>query len=105
MNASQAQLDYLREYTPDVVAALTNLGQAGAYYDANGHYERTQPALFPFVAQRIKPAHACSSRPSATRACTWSTTAVPGSAVQPSPDGSTPQSVPGCSTSSVPPGP
>ena len=43
MNAGQSQTDYLREYTPDVVAALTNLGQASAYYDANGHYTRTQP--------------------------------------------------------------
>jgi phospholipid/cholesterol/gamma-HCH transport system substrate-binding protein len=104
MNASQAQLDYLREYAPDVVGALTNLGQAGAYYDANGHYERTQPALFPFVlngsnqlsmqfpSQRYQGLHVVHNR-------------CPGSAVQPSPDGSTPQSVPGCSTSSVPPGP
>jgi len=104
MNASQAQLDYLREYAPDVVGALTNLGQAGAYYDANGHYERTQPALFPFVlngsnqlsmqfpSQRYQGLHVVHDR-------------CPGSAVQPSPDGSTPQSVPGCSTSSVPPGP
>ena len=44
-NDSQPQVDYLREYTPDVVAALTNLGQAGAYYDANGHYARTQPCF------------------------------------------------------------
>ena len=104
MNASQAQLDYLREYAPDVIAALTNLGQAGAYYDANGHYERTQPALFPFVlngsnqlsmqfpSQRYQGLHVVHDR-------------CPGSAVQPSPDGSTPQSVPGCSMSAVPPGP
>ncbi|MGH2856598.1 MAG: MlaD family protein, partial [Solirubrobacteraceae bacterium] len=38
--ASKNQVDYLRYYTPDLIAALTNLGQAGAYYDANGHYER-----------------------------------------------------------------
>ena len=48
LNDSQNQVAYLRKYTPDVMAALTNLGQAGAYYDANGHYVRTQPALFPF---------------------------------------------------------
>ena len=48
MNASQTQLDNLREYTPDVVAALTNVGQASGYYDANGHYIRVQPTFFAF---------------------------------------------------------
>jgi phospholipid/cholesterol/gamma-HCH transport system substrate-binding protein len=101
---SEPQLDYLREYTPDVAAALTNLGQAGAYYDANGHYVRTQPALFPFAlnganqlttqfpSQRYQGLQVVRDR-------------CPGSAVQPSPDGSAPQQVPGCSTSAVPPGP
>ena len=42
-NDSQAQVDYFREFTPDVVAALTDLGQIGGYFDANGHYARTQP--------------------------------------------------------------
>jgi phospholipid/cholesterol/gamma-HCH transport system substrate-binding protein len=104
LNDSQNQLDYLREYAPDVLAALTNLGQAGAYYDANGHYVRTQPSLFPFAldsnnrlqtqfpSQRYQGLHAVRNR-------------CPGSSVQPSPDGSAPQPVPGCQTSSVPPGP
>ncbi len=103
-NDSQQQLDYLRQYTPDVVAALTNLGQAGAYYDANGHYVRTQPALFAFAingsnqlttqfpSQRYQGLQVVHDR-------------CPGSAVQPSPDGSAPQQVPGCKTTSVPPGP
>lgn len=104
MNDSQAQLDYLREYTPDVVAALSDFGQAGAYYDANGHYVRIQPDLFPFTinsadqltmqfpSQRYQGLHAVRNR-------------CPGGAVQAAPDGSAPQSVSGCSTSSVPPGP
>ena len=104
LNDSQDQVAYLREYTPDVIAALTNLGQAGAYYDANGHYVRTQPALFPFAldsanqlqtqfpSQRYDRLHAVRTR-------------CPGSASQPTPDGSAPRSVPGCSTSAVPPGP
>jgi phospholipid/cholesterol/gamma-HCH transport system substrate-binding protein len=102
--ASQAQLDYLREYAPDVVAALTNLGQAGAYYDSNGHYVRTQPALFPFglngsnqlttqsASQRYQGLQLVHDR-------------CPGSAVQPSPDGSAPHLVPGCSLTAIPPGP
>ncbi len=104
MNDSQQQLDYLRFYTPDVVGALTNLGQAGAYYDANGHYVRTQPALFAFglnssnqlttqfPSQRYAGLHAALTR-------------CPGAAVQPSPDGTSPEQVPGCSTTTVPPGP
>jgi phospholipid/cholesterol/gamma-HCH transport system substrate-binding protein len=104
LNDSQNQLDYFREYTPDVVAALTNLGQAGAYYDANGHYVRTQPTLLPFAldshnqlqtqfpSQRYQGLQAVRNR-------------CPGSAVQPSPDGSAPEQVPGCQSSSVPPGP
>ncbi len=104
LNDSQNQLDYLRYYTPDVVAALTNLGQAGAYYDANGHYVRTQPALFPFALdgqnqlQTQFPSQRYQGLQSVRTRC-------PGSAVQPSPDGSAPQAVPGCNPSSVPPGP
>ncbi|HXO07361.1 MAG TPA: MlaD family protein [Solirubrobacteraceae bacterium] len=104
LNDSQPQLDYLRNYTPDVAGALTNLGQAGAYYDANGHYVRTQPSLFAFTlnnanqltmqfpSQRYQGLHVARNR-------------CPGSAVQPTPDGSAPQQVPGCVTSQVPPGP
>ncbi len=104
MNASQQQLDYLRQYTPDVVGALSNLGQAGAYYDANGHYIRTQPALFPFTINSANelttqfPSQRYQGLQAARDRC-------PGSAVQASPDGSAPEPVPGCSTSSVPPGP
>ena len=104
LDDSQNQVAYLRNYTPDVMAALTNLGQAGAYYDANGHYVRTQPALFPFgldsanqlatqfPSQRYDRLQAVHDR-------------CPGSASQATPDGSAPQAVPGCSTSAVPPGP
>jgi phospholipid/cholesterol/gamma-HCH transport system substrate-binding protein len=104
LNDSEAQVEYLRNYAPDVVAALTNLGQAGAYYDANGHYVRTQPALFPFglnsnnelttqfPSQRYDGLTAVRGR-------------CPGAASQPTPDGSAPHSVPGCSTSDVAPGP
>jgi phospholipid/cholesterol/gamma-HCH transport system substrate-binding protein len=104
LNDSENQVEYLRDYAPDVVAALTNVGQASAYYDANGHYVRTQPALFPFgldssneltmqfPSQRYDGLHAVHER-------------CPGSASQATPDGSAPQSVPGCSTSDLPPGP
>ena len=104
LNDSQNQVEYLREYTPDVIAALTNIGQAGAYYDANGHYVRTQPSLFPFgldsnnELQTQFPSQRYDGLKAARTRC-------PGSASQATPDGSAPQSVPGCSTSDVPPGP
>ncbi len=104
MNDSQSQLDYLREYTPDVVAGLSDVGQAGAYYDANGHYERTQPVTFPFVLNSSNqleqqfPSRRYDGLQVARSRC-------PGGAVQAAPDGSAPRRVAGCSTGSVPPGP
>lgn len=103
-NVSQAQTDYLREYTPDLVAALSDVGQAGANYDANGHYFRVQPALEPFTlnssgqltmqfpSQRYQGLQAVRTR-------------CPGGAVQPTPDGSAPTPVAGCDETSTPPGP
>jgi phospholipid/cholesterol/gamma-HCH transport system substrate-binding protein len=104
MNRSQPQLDYFREYTPDVVAAFTNLGQVGAYYDANGHYARTAPAFFPFG---LDAQNRLQSRPPSQRyeGLQRAFDRCPGSAVQRAPDGSAPWQVAGCSPSSVPPGP
>jgi phospholipid/cholesterol/gamma-HCH transport system substrate-binding protein len=104
MNDSQAQLDAFREYAPDIVAAFTNLGQIGGYYDANGHYARTSPAFFAFgldslnQLQTRSPSQRFDGLQKVTGRC-------PGSAVQPTPDGSAPWSVPGCSLTAVPPGP
>jgi phospholipid/cholesterol/gamma-HCH transport system substrate-binding protein len=104
LNDSQAQLDYLRAYTPDVVAALGDLGQAGAYYDANGHYVRTMPVLNAFTINSANqlteqfPSRRYDGLHKAPNRC-------PGSAVQPTPDGSAPVPVPGCLPGSVPPGP
>ena len=101
---SAAQVAYLRDYAPDLVAALTNIGQVSAYYDANGHYARTQPALFPFT---IDSSNQLQTKPAFDRyqGLQSARSRCPGSAVQPTPDGSAPQSVPGCDTSSVPSGP
>jgi phospholipid/cholesterol/gamma-HCH transport system substrate-binding protein len=104
MNASQIQLDTLREYTPDVIAALTDVGQTSGYYDANGHYVRVQPTFFAFgtgssnqlVAQ--SPADRYQGLQKATSRC-------PGGAVQPAPDGSSPNPVQRCQPGSTPPGP
>ena len=101
---SRPQLDYLREYAPDVVAALSNLGQAGAYYDANGHYVRTEPMLYPFTTNSMgqlvqqNPDDRYDGLQHVSKRC-------PGSAVQASPDGSAPSAVGGCDATQVPPGP
>ena len=50
MNASQTQLDALREYAPDVVAALTNVGQAQRLL-------RRQRALRPRPADVLRVRH------------------------------------------------
>jgi phospholipid/cholesterol/gamma-HCH transport system substrate-binding protein len=103
-NDSQPQVDYFREYTPDVVAALTNLGQIGGYYDANGHYSRTQPFFNAFAvngANQLVPRTDENRYAGMLRALTR----CPGGAVQPSPDGSSPVPVAGCSRLTTPPGP
>jgi phospholipid/cholesterol/gamma-HCH transport system substrate-binding protein len=104
MNDSQAQLDTFREYTPDVVAALTNLGQTGAYYDANGHYARTQPLFDAFAVDGF---NRLQTKPPSQRYDGLQVVhgRCPGGAVQPTPDGSAPWAVPGCDSSTTPPGP
>lgn len=104
MNDSQSQLDYLREFTPDVVAALTNLGQVSANYDANGHYARTQPLFFAFALNGL---NQLTPQPPQDRYQGLEVVhnRCPGGAVQPAPDGSAPWLVPGCELSSTPPGP
>jgi phospholipid/cholesterol/gamma-HCH transport system substrate-binding protein len=92
---SQPQLNYLRFYTPDVVAALSDVGQASSYYDANGHYVRTQPDSFAFV---INGANQLVAQPPGQRYAGLNhvTQRCPGGAVTQSPDGSTPLTAPGC---------
>ena len=100
---SKPQLSYLRAYTPDVVASLAEVGQASSYYDKFGHFVRTQPDVF---ALKVNGANELVSQfPSARYQGLQHVTArCPGSAVQPAPDGSAPQSVPGCDSAQVPPG-
>jgi phospholipid/cholesterol/gamma-HCH transport system substrate-binding protein len=100
-NASQTQVDALAAYTPDVVAALSSLGQASATYDANGHYARTQPF---FNAFSLNSANQLTLRNPSDRldGLTHVTNRCPGSAVQASPDGSTPYAVNGCDPTQTP---
>jgi phospholipid/cholesterol/gamma-HCH transport system substrate-binding protein len=86
------------------VGALTNLGQVSGYYDANGHYSRFLPV---FGAFGLNGAGELTSRPPFLRydGLQDVNSRCPGAAVQPPPDGSAPVAVPGCSTSTTPPGP
>jgi phospholipid/cholesterol/gamma-HCH transport system substrate-binding protein len=103
-NISQNQLDYFREYTPDVVAALGNIGQTSANYDANGHYARTQPL---FGAFGVDGANQLATKPAFDRyqGLTVVHGRCPGGAVQRAPDGSNAQAVPGCNPNNAPAGP
>ncbi len=44
MQDAEPILQFARPYLPDVLGAISKLGQITAYYDANGHYARIQPA-------------------------------------------------------------
>jgi phospholipid/cholesterol/gamma-HCH transport system substrate-binding protein len=76
-------------YSPDLAGTLRTFGQAGAYYDANGHYVRIAPIFpdFKLNGNNLTPASLSSALAgilsSQVRRC-------PGAATQPAPDGSSP---------------
>lgn len=103
---SQEFVDTLRVYTPDLVAALTHLGQITSFYDANGHYARVQPLFTPFVydqdsGELRRRADEDSRIDGFERG---QSARCPGAAVQPPPDGSAPYEVEDCDPDAVPPG-
>jgi len=77
-------------YAPDLAGTLRTFGQAGAYYDANGHYARVSPILPDFKlggSNNLTPTTAAAALESLKsgqiRRC-------PGGATQPAADGSSP---------------
>ena len=68
MNDSQAQLDTSASTPPTSSPRSADLGQAAAYYDANGHYTRTQPVFGAFGAERGEPASVAVAVPPVHRA-------------------------------------
>ena len=97
-------IEYARGYTPDLVAWVTKFGQAGAYYDANGHYVRVHPVFGPTNLDRpnnrlvgVPPSQRLNGFERGTRPT------CPGGATQPAPDGSSPWAFRGCDPSSGPP--
>jgi len=121
LNKSQPDLQFAEPYSPDLLAALTKLGEVTANYDANAHYARvssadanlfhycdtsSDPLCTPTYALNelapIPPALQFDSFPPFT-----TFTRCPGGATQPIP-GSNPflDSLAGkCDPSDVPPGP
>ena len=105
MNDSQTQLDYLREYTPDVVAALDE-PRPGRRLLRRQRPLRPHPAdVLRVRHRRSQPAHARSPRRTATRACSGPRSAVPAAPSSPRPTARRPNQVPGCQPGSTPPGP
>ncbi len=115
----QPNLNFARAYTPDIFNGFGKVGQIAGYYDANGHYARTQFAalnLFSYNSasgelEPIPPSQqfdAFGSSAGVRRPC-------PGAATQPAPDGSNPFTDPPfagasvtpaeCDPTDVPPGP
>jgi phospholipid/cholesterol/gamma-HCH transport system substrate-binding protein len=57
-DASIPFISFARPYAPDLLGAFTALGQVTAFYDANGHFARVQPAnanLFENVGGTLEP--------------------------------------------------
>jgi phospholipid/cholesterol/gamma-HCH transport system substrate-binding protein len=100
---SSGQIEALREYTPDIVAALANTGQLDGYYDANGHYGRGEPF---YGAYGISGGTLTDQSPADryNGLTVVKTGRCPGGATQPA-NGSMPESVPGCERSNTPAGP
>ncbi|MDE3132691.1 MAG: MCE family protein [Acidobacteriota bacterium] len=100
---SSGQIQALREYTPDIVAALANTGQLDGYYDANGHYGRGEPF---YGAYGISGGTLTNQSPDDRyKGLTVVRTGrCPGGATQPA-GRSMPESVAGCDRSNTPVGP
>ncbi len=100
-----------RAYTPDVIAALTGLGQISANYDGNGHYLRLSSVLNVFQPNTSGGVSDLVPRDSFVnrlQGLQTTTNRCPGSAAQATSDGSAPYTDGGrvkCNTSDVPPGP
>ena len=44
LNDALPTISFIRPYTPDLMATISNLGKITAYYDADGHYARVEPS-------------------------------------------------------------
>jgi len=99
--ASPATVTSLREsvpitaffgpYAPDLAGTLRTFGQAGAYYEGEGHYARVSPVLPDFHLGANNTLVPATSPQQALEALkTGQLRRCPGGATQPAPDGSSP---------------
>lgn len=115
----QPNLNFARAYTPDIFNGFGKVGEITGYYDANGHYARTQFAalnLFSYnsATGELEPIPP-SQQYDAFGGSAGSRRPCPGAATQPAPDGSNPFTNPPfagssvspaeCDPTDVPPGP
>jgi phospholipid/cholesterol/gamma-HCH transport system substrate-binding protein len=112
-------LVFARAYTPDIFAAIGNVGQAAANYDADGNYVRTQFSGLNIFRHNAETGELEPIPPSQQMDAYGSSAGVmtrcPGGATQPAPDGSNPFVEPPwtgadvttseCDSADVPPGP
>lgn len=77
-------------YSPDLVAATRSFGQAGGYYDANGHYIHITPVFgeFKLSGETLKPVS--TSAEGLENLITDQLRRCPGAATRPAEDGSSP---------------
>ncbi|HEY4427683.1 MAG TPA: MlaD family protein [Solirubrobacteraceae bacterium] len=78
-------------YAPDLSGTLRTFGQAGAYYDANGHYARLMPLFPSFTLGENNTLHpAATPQAGLANLKSGQLRRCPGAATQPAADGSAP---------------
>jgi phospholipid/cholesterol/gamma-HCH transport system substrate-binding protein len=77
-------------YSPDLAGTLRTFGQAGAYYDADGHYARVSPILPDFKLGEKEKLTPTSPQAALENLKSGQLRRCPGAATQPAPDGSSP---------------
>jgi phospholipid/cholesterol/gamma-HCH transport system substrate-binding protein len=77
-------------YSPDLAGTLRTFGQAGAYYDANGHYARVNPVLPDFKLGANNKLTPTTPQAALEGLKTGQLRRCPGAATQPATDGSSP---------------
>ncbi len=77
-------------YAPDLAGTLRTFGQAGAYYDANGHYARVTPILPDFALGSNNTLTPTTPTQALENLKSGQLRRCPGAATQPAADGSSP---------------
>jgi phospholipid/cholesterol/gamma-HCH transport system substrate-binding protein len=77
-------------YAPDLTGTLRTFGQAGAFYEANGHYARVSPILPDFKLGEEDTLTPTSPTQALENLKSGQLRRCPGAATEPAPDGSSP---------------